>query len=295
MFHELQRVCEARDGPGLGLLVEYLDREYAFLRREQRRSPSGNFWESFQDGLERYGRVPYHGVYYEQPGLVAGGLKLPFIADTFRFLDTYTKDTLDIHFLPADLEPHGAVTRGRPLYYHLEDSFSTMRPTVDTLYVWKTTDLAQADRPEHVEALRLGHFHTDARCGVIAALALLLEVHVPLAHAVRDACEQPARLDAAELRNLLPRKGRRARRAARAWADAFAARYHDREDVQSVQAIIADLQSPRRDRRETARTVLAAMLALTGALGAPHVLTHDVPETYQVIHELFLNLTGAER
>lgn len=179
---ELQTICEDRNANELRALIgELRTYDTAFGRRAHYGYPRGDFWESFQRGMERYVRVPYHGVYYSHPLThLAPVLPTPFVAEAFRALDTYTKDTLDIHFLPADLQPLGSASRGQPLYYHLEGFLGTTRPVLDTLYVWKTTDLRRrAYPPERVEALRVGHFHRNARLAVIVTLTLLLQAGCP--------------------------------------------------------------------------------------------------------------------
>ncbi|WP_217213863.1 hypothetical protein [Streptomyces sp. AC550_RSS872] len=235
-------------------------------------------------------------MYFGHPHDRVSRGRTPFLAEAFRALDMYTGDTLDLYFSPADLTAPGEVTEGQPMYDHFADLLGTrMPPSLDTLYVWKTPDPAQRDPRFHSERLRLGHFHRDARIGAVAKLALLLECGVPLAEAVQEAWERPVVLEAGDLGGLLPGSSLRYRKAARIWARAYAARYDGREGAETAARIIADLRAPSRERRVTASAAIAAVLTVTGVLGAPHVLTNDLPETYTVIHDLYRDITEGRR
>jgi hypothetical protein len=304
-FHELRELCGGEAVHQLSRLLRELAGQDTIFRREIDQVPVlrpvefGRTWRDFLDELQHYltriSRVPYQGVYFGHPHDGVSRGRTPFLAEAFRALDTYTGDTLDLYFSPSDLTAPGEVTEDsedQPMYDHFSELLGTrLAPSLDTLYVWKTPDPAQRDPRFHPERLRLGHFHRDARIGAVAKLALLLGCRVPLAEAVQEAWERPVVLEAAELEGLLPGSSRRHRKAARIWARAYAARYDGREGAETAARIIADLRSPSRERRATASATVAAVLTVTGVLGAPHVLTSDLPETYTVIHDLYRDIT----
>ncbi|MGX1315553.1 hypothetical protein RKD24_005672 [Streptomyces calvus] len=303
-YHELCDLISSEAVYRLSLLLRELAGQDTIFRREMGQAlvlrpaefERRDFWHEFQHYLVRLSRVPYQGVYFGHPYDRVSRGRTPFLAEAFRALDTYTGNTLDIYYSPADLTAPGEATENQPMY----DLFAGflgphMPPALDTLYVWKTPDPAQRDPHFHPEHLRLGHFHRDARIGAVAKLALLLESRVPLAEAVQEAWQRPVFLDASELEGLLPGSSLWNRKAAGIWARAYAARYEGREGAQTAARIIADLRSPSRARRATSSATVAAVLTVTGVLGAPHVLTNDLPETYTVIHDLYRDITGGHR
>ncbi|MFG2790008.1 hypothetical protein [Streptomyces sp. NPDC048419] len=302
-YYELRHLCDTQDFYELSYLLHELARQDTIFRREMSQAPlllpadfariQHDFWYDLRHYLARFSRVPYQGVYFgHRHDRVSRG-RTPFLAEAFRALDTYTGNTLDIYLSPADLTAPGEATEDPAMYDQFAGFLGAhMPPSLDTLYVWKTPDPHQEDPRFRPKPLRLGHFHRDARIGAIAKLALLLEARIPLAEAVREAWEHPVAPNAAELEGLLPGSSLRHRKAARIWARAYAARYGGQAQAETAARIIADLRSPSRARRATASATVAAVLTVTGVLGAPHVLTNDLPDTYTVIHDLYRDITG---
>lgn len=294
----LRSVCVHRDAASFRRLLHTMAgqdqhfRANMYLVAELPDFPAASFWTSLGHYLDRLVEVPYQAVYYHDADDRLSHGDVTFLAEAFRALDTYSARALDIYVSPADLSPTVRPFEGRPTYEALTGTLD-LRPEHegDTLFVWKTLDLVGRQGPLRPEPLWLGPFHRDARIGAVATLSLLLQAGVTLPDAVRQARENPAVLEAGRLGDLLPGSPRGQRKATKTWARAYAARCPDRAEGELAAKLITSLGSSSPAQRTSASALIAAILMVSGLLGAPHVLTHDLPESYGVIRDLYVDIT----
>jgi hypothetical protein len=255
--------------------------------------------------VDQYERFPYHAIYL---GSAREERRRPFLSKAFWALHRLTGRTLTVHFNADHLRSDLGDWEEGWFSNVLQAVGVTEQPKEHSLIVWKRpaesrrgnrfpTMRARSEPNQQAEAasVSLKNFHDEARIGAIVTLTTQLQLGDSLRDAAARAESAPAEVDSRVLQELLPGASIRDRQRAKRWGREFTERHGGAPEAAAAAKLLSLAARSSRAPQTRANAILAATLTLTGLLGAPHVLTHDLPESTKVIVEVLTSIMDSDQ